>query len=221
MSTPFYTFFADWQHSHLTFENNLWPLLRFDAFMSQSISSITFPRAIPGQIFRICQIPTIQANFLSHAWPWASPGPFIFINYTLLHHFQDLKSCSKDPFLRIQFLLVPKNWLCEHIKNDLPSNGSVIYKKKRMEIEHALFSSDTLLETWKVQTYFAWSFWHQIEDSLLVLKKKSCDHTTNDLLTFLPQKQNLEIRLSERLLPVFRTKNWILKNGSSDWALNH
>ena len=56
-----------------------------------------------------------------------------------------LKARSHDPFLRIRFLLVPKNGSCEHIKNDLPSNGSVILKK-RMEIEHALFSSDTLVE---------------------------------------------------------------------------
>ena len=56
-----------------------------------------------------------------------------------------LKACSHDRFLRIRFLLVPKNGSCENIKNDLPSNGSVILKK-RMEIEHALFSSDTLLE---------------------------------------------------------------------------
>ena len=56
-----------------------------------------------------------------------------------------LKARSHDPFLKIRFLLVPKNGSCEHIKNDLPSNGSIILKK-RMEIEHALFSSDTLLE---------------------------------------------------------------------------
>ena len=40
-----------------------------------------------------------------------------------------LKVRSHDPFLRIRFLLVPKNGSCEHIKNDLPSNGSVILKK--------------------------------------------------------------------------------------------
>ena len=57
----------------------------------------------------------------------------------------DLKARSHDPFLRIRFLLVPKNGSCERIKNDLPSNGSVILKT-RMEIEHALFSPDTLLE---------------------------------------------------------------------------
>ena len=57
----------------------------------------------------------------------------------------DYKARSHDPFVRIRFLLVPKNGSCEHINNDLPSNGSVILKK-RMEIEHALFSSDTLLE---------------------------------------------------------------------------
>ena len=56
----------------------------------------------------------------------------------------DLHARSHNPFLRIRFLLVPKNGSCEHIKNDLPSNGSVILKK-RMEIEYALFSSDTLL----------------------------------------------------------------------------
>ena len=55
------------------------------------------------------------------------------------------KACSHDPFLRIRFLLVPKNESCEHMKDDLPSNGSLILQK-RMEIEHALFSSDTLLE---------------------------------------------------------------------------
>ena len=43
------------------------------------------------------------------------------------------------------FLLVPKTGSCEHIENDLPTHGSIILKK-RMEIEHALFSSDTLLE---------------------------------------------------------------------------
>ena len=37
-----------------------------------------------------------------------------------------LKARSHDPLLRIRFLLVPKNGSCEHIKNDLPSNGSVI-----------------------------------------------------------------------------------------------
>ena len=55
--------------------------------------------------------------------------------------FGRLKACSHDPFLRIRFLLVQKNGSCEHIKNDLASNGSVILKK-RMETEHALFSSE-------------------------------------------------------------------------------
>ena len=57
-----------------------------------------------------------------------------------------LKARSHDPSLRIRFLLVPKIGSCEHIENDLPTHGSVILKKKRMEIEHALFSSDSLLE---------------------------------------------------------------------------
>ena len=48
---------------------------------------------------------------------------------------------SHDPFLRIQFLLVPKIGSCEHVENDLPT--------------HAIFSSDTLLERRKASTNFA------------------------------------------------------------------
>ena len=55
----------------------------------------------------------------------------------------------QGPFTRSvledSILLVPKIGTSEHIENDFPTNGSVILKKKRMEIEHALFSSDTLL----------------------------------------------------------------------------
>ena len=69
-----------------------------------------------------------------------------------------------------------------------------------MEIEHALFSSDT---------------------SLLVLKNESCEHTANELPTFSPQKRNLEIGSSERLLPAFGTKNRILKNGSCERDLRY
>ena len=58
----------------------------------------------------------------------------------------------------------------------------------------------------------------QIEDSLLVLKNGSCEHTTNDLPTFSPQKRNLEIGPSECLLPIFGTKNRILKNWSCERA---
>ena len=146
---------------------------------------------------------------------------YLFVFLALKFYFKGvfLKARSHDPFLRIRFLLVPNNGSCEHNKNDLPSNGSVSLKK-RMEIEHALFSSDTLLERWKALTNFAWSFWRQIEDSLLVLKNGSCEHTANDLLTFSPQKRNLEIGPSERLLPVFGTKNRILKNGSCERALS-
>ena len=56
-----------------------------------------------------------------------------------------LKARSHDPFSRVLFLLVPKIGLYEHIENDLPTHGSVSLKK-RMEREHSLFSSDTLLE---------------------------------------------------------------------------
>ena len=172
--------------------------------------SVNFKHYLPpGNLratFQNLSNPTIQVSFLSHAWPWASPGPFnCYKFYTCTP--QDLKALSKDPFLRIQFLLVPKNWLCEHIKNDLPSNGSVILKKtgwkKNMVYFHPTFS----LKHGKAVTNFAGSFWRQIEDSLLVLRNELCEHTTNDLLTFSPQKQNLEIGLSERLLPVFRIKN--------------
>ena len=61
-------------------------------------------------------------------------------------------------------------------------------------------------------------FLRQIEDLLLVLKTGSCEHTTNDLPTFSPQKRNIGIRLSEPLLPIFGTKNRILKIGSCEWA---
>ena len=50
------------------------------------------------------------------------------------------RSDFKDPLL-----LTLKIGSCEHSKNDLPTRGSVILKK-RMEIELALFSSDNLLE---------------------------------------------------------------------------
>ena len=62
----------------------------------------------------------------------------------LLHSKMFLEARSHDTFLRIRFLLVPKIRSCEHIENDLPTHGSVILKK-RMEIEHALFSFDSLL----------------------------------------------------------------------------
>ena len=62
-----------------------------------------------------------------------------------MEEIEGVKARSRDPFLRIRFLLVPKIGSCEHIENDLPIHGSVILKK-RMEIEHALFLSDTLLE---------------------------------------------------------------------------
>ena len=61
-----------------------------------------------------------------------------------------------------------------------------------------------------------WSFWRQIEDSLLVLKIGSCEHTTNDLPIFSPQKRNLKIGPSERLLAIFGTRNRILKIGSCE-----
>ena len=66
---------------------------------------------------------------------------------TLCIQFQGIfiKARSHDPFLRIRFSLVPKIGSCERTKNDLPTHGSVRLKK-RTEIEHALFSSDALLE---------------------------------------------------------------------------
>ena len=64
-----------------------------------------------------------------------------------------------------------------------------------------------------------WSFWRQIEDSLPVLKIESCEHTTNNIPTFSPQKRNLEIGPSERLLQIFGTKNRILNIWSCERAL--
>ena len=130
-----------------------------------------------------------------------------------------LKAFSHDPFSRAPLPLVPKNGSCEHIKNDLPSNGSLILKK-RMEIEHALFSSDTLLEDERHRQILHDRLGAKSKILLSVLKNGSCEHTTNDLPTFSPQKQNLQIGPSKRLLPVFGTKNQILKNGSCGLALN-
>ena len=66
-----------------------------------------------------------------------------------------IKARLHDPFLRIRVLLVPKIGSCEHIEDDLPAHGSVSLKKW-IEIEHALFSFDTLFERWKAPTNFAW-----------------------------------------------------------------
>ena len=51
----------------------------------------------------------------------------------------------------IRFLLVPKVRYCEHSKNDLPTHASVILEKW-VEVEHALFLSDTVLERCKAPT---------------------------------------------------------------------
>ena len=63
-----------------------------------------------------------------------------------------------------------------------------------------------------------WSFWRQIDDSLLVVKIGQCDYTANGLPTFSPQTGNLEIGPSERLFPIFGTKNRILKIASCERA---
>ena len=60
-------------------------------------------------------------------------------------YFDYIEARSHDPFLRIRFLLVPKIESCEHNENDLPTHRFVIFKK-RMEIEHALFSSSLFLK---------------------------------------------------------------------------
>ena len=52
----------------------------------------------------------------------------------------------------------------------------------------------------------------QIEDSLLVWKIGSCEHITNDLPTFSPQKRNLEIGPPECLLPILEPRIGSLKS---------
>ena len=89
-------------------------------------------------------------------WTWMQrKPPEISSEFALYCCSGKLKARSHDPFLRIRFLLVPKIGSCEHIENDHPIHGSVILKE-RMGIEHALLSSDTLLERWKALTNFAW-----------------------------------------------------------------
>ena len=115
-------------------------------------------------------------------------------------------------------MLVPKIGSCEHIENDLPTHGSVILKK-RMETEHALFHPTLFLkDEWRRQILYD-IFWRQIEDSLSVLKIGSSEHNTNDLPTSIPQKRHLEIGPFEHLLPIFGTKNRVLKIGSCERAL--
>ena len=49
------------------------------------------PRATPWQIFKTWQIPVTLANFFYQMpGPQACLGPFILMNFTLFHHFQDL-----------------------------------------------------------------------------------------------------------------------------------
>ena len=138
-----------------------------------------------------------------------------------LHCFHPVEDRSHDPFLRIRFLLVPKIELYEHIENDHPKHGSVILKKTDGNRTWSIFirhSSRKMKGADKFCMISLWSFWRQIEDPLSVLKIGWCEHITNELPTFSPQKLNLEIGPSERLLPIFSTKNRILKIGSREWA---
>ena len=130
------------------------------SLMYQSIPSMTISPARPPGIFLWANSPPpgqkesskLQPPDLSKQAKTPPLGHFpqLFTikpekNHAKLQDFIIFKACSHDPFLRIQFLLVLNNRSCEHIKNDLPSNGSLILKK-RMEIQHALVSFDTLLE---------------------------------------------------------------------------
>ena len=132
----------------------------------------------------------------------------------------------KDPFTRSDFkdsiFVVSENRiLWPHLK--WPSDKRI----RNFEKIHGNRACSIFIRhsSWKMKganklcTISLWSFWRQIEDSLSVLKIGSCEHTTNDLPTFSPQKQNLEIRPSEHLLPIVGTKNRILKIGSCELAL--
>ena len=131
-----------------------------------------------------------------------------------------IQTSSHDPFLRIRFLLAAKIGSCEHTENDLPTHGSVIKKKKKTNGNRtcSIFIRQSSWKRWKAPTNLSWAFWCQIEDSLLNLKIGSCEHTTNDLPTFSPQKRNLEIGPSQLLLPIFGTNNGILEIGSCELA---
>ena len=135
----------------------------------------------------------------------------------------DVKTCSHDPFLRIRFLLVLRIRWCEHIENDLLTHIRRFEKTDR----NRTCSVFIWHSSWKLKgadifcMICLWSFWCQIIDSLSVLKIKSCEHTTNDLPKFSLQKWNLEIGPSERLLPIFGTKNPIPKIGSCERAFSH
>ena len=102
MSTPFCTSFADSQHSPLTFENSLWPLLRFDVFMSQSISSITIlpppPRQSHGKFSKSVAFAPSMQTFCHMPGPRLPHGPLLLYKfYTYL------------PLSRSKSLSYPKN----------------------------------------------------------------------------------------------------------------
>ena len=133
-----------------------------------------------------------------------------------------LKTRSHDPFLRIRFSvgsenrIVWKHWkwpsdtrICNFEKTDENRTCSIFIRHSAWKMKGAD----------KFGMMSLWLFWRQIEDSLLILKIGSCEHTTNNLPTFSPQKRNLEIGPSERLLPILWTKNRILKIGLCERAL--
>ena len=92
-------------------------------------------------LFSLPKISTIEMQMLT-------PG----FSQRCFHQLKHAKNCFKarshDPVSRIQFLLVPKIGSCEHSRNDLRTHESVILKKN----PDALFSSDTLHESWKAPT---------------------------------------------------------------------
>ena len=97
--------------------------------------------------------------------------------------------------------MVLKIGTCEHIQNDLPTHGSVILKKTD---EYRICSIFIRHSSWKMKgadKFCMISFWRQIEDSLLVLKIGSCEHTTNDLPTFSHKNGTLK---SDRLNACFQ-----------------
>ena len=144
-------------------------------------------------------------------WPRSSTSDLNFL--------WDLKACSHDPFWRIRFLLVPKNGSCEHIKNDLPSNRSVILKKTDGNRTCSIFIRHS---PWKMKGTDKFCTIVLAPNWRFFVSSEITDRVNTLQMTFRHshhKKRNLEIGPSERLLPVVGSKNRILKNGSCERAL--
>ena len=85
--------------------------IKFACFMSQSIPSVTIPPpGSPGQIFKICQIPTSQVIFSSNARLLGFPGNLYF------NKFYTFPPLSKSQSMTIYKFVEENIYLSMHMK---------------------------------------------------------------------------------------------------------